>query len=371
MRPFTPTLAGRLFAPSVAALLAGLLGLAAADPLRAAEHVVNNVKELRAALSSLEHGDTIKIAPGTYPGGNHVVGIAKLTVEGLDPADPPVFEGGSNGWQFSECSDLTLRHLHVRKQTANGFNLDNGSAERPLVDGVRIEHVQVSDVGPTGNRDGFKLSGLRGAVIRDCTVSGWGGQAVDMVGCHNMRVVYCRFVGKEGFSASAGVQTKGGTSGVTVENCRFENAGERPLNIGGSTGLEYFRPLGAKHEAKDITVRSNHIEGSLCAAAFVGVDGALFENNTVLYPTRWLFRILQETREEGFVPCRNGIVRDNRIIFRRADIREDVNRSAAGIAPETFRFENNKWFAEDRPTASKPKLPTEETGGEYGTDPRS
>lgn len=355
----------------VAALAAAiLLPTAVASSLAAAEHVVSNREELRAALSSLEHGDTVKIAPGTYPGGHHVDGVARLTVEALDPANPPVFEGNSTAWQFSECPDLTLRHLQARKQTSNGFNIDNGSAERPLVEGVRIEHVQISDIGPQGNYDGFKLSGLRGAVIRDCSVTGWGGQAVDMVGCHNVRVVACRFVGKEGYSASAGVQTKGGSSGVTVENCRFENAGERPLNIGGSTDLEYFRPLGAKFEAKDITVRGNHIEGSPCAAAFVGVDGALFENNTVLYPTRWLFRILQETREEGFAPCRNGVVRGNRIIFRRGDIREDVNTSDDGIAPETFVFENNRWFAEDRPQASKPKLPTEETGGEYGTDPR-
>jgi len=154
-----------------------------------------------------------------------------------------------------------------------------------------------------------------------------------------------------------------------VEKCVFENAGERPVNIGGSTGMPFFRPQGAKHEAKDITVRGNHIEGSLCAAAFVGVDGALFEDNTVLYPARWIFRILQETRAEGFVPCRGGIVRGNRVVFRRADIREDVNMSP-GVAAETFRFENNRWFAEDRPLASKPRLPVEETGGEHGTDPR-
>ncbi|MGC3968479.1 MAG: right-handed parallel beta-helix repeat-containing protein [Pirellulales bacterium] len=363
--------AAGFFAWFAIALIAERCMFCAGGTLRAAEHTVQNAQELRAALSSLEHGDTVKIAPGTYPGGNHVNGVAKLTVEALDPENPPVFEGGLTGWQFSECPDLTLRYLQVRGQTSNGLNLDNGSAEQPLVEGVRIEHVQVSDIGPDGNYDGIKMSGLRGTVIRDCLVTGWGGQAIDMVGCHNLRIVYCRFVGKEGYRPSAGVQAKGGSSGVTVENCRFENAGERPLNIGGSTDLPFFRPLDAKHEAKDITVRGNHIEGGLCAAAFVGVDGAVFENNTVLFPTRWLFRILQENRSEGFVPSRNGVVRGNRIIFRRGDIREDVNTSDDGIAPETFRFENNRWFAEDRPDASRPKLPVEETGGEYGTDPRS
>ena len=168
-----------------------------------------------------------------------------------------------------------------------------------------------------------------------------------------------------GFTASAAIQLKGGTSGIIVEKCRFLNAGERPLNIGGSTGLAYFRPSGTKHEAASIVVRDNHIEGSPCAAAFVGVDGAEFSNNTILYPTKWIFRILQETREPGFAPCRNVLIKNNRFTFRRSQVQTDVNLSD-GTAPETFRFESNHWLAEDRPTASQPKLPTQETAGTYG-----
>jgi hypothetical protein len=341
----------------------------AGSAVTAAEHVARDPASLRAALAELKSGDVLKIAPGKYPGGQYVKGVANLTVEALDPQRPPVFEGGKTGWHFSECPGLTLRHLHVRGQSVNGLNLDDGDAGKPLVEGVRIDNVQVSDIGPEGNYDGIKVSGLRGVVIRDCLVTGWGGQAIDFVGCHDALVTGCRFAGKPGFRTASGVQIKGGSSGVVVEKCRFENAGERPLNIGGSTGLAFFRPPGAKHEAKDINVRANRIEGSLCAAAFVGVAGALFEDNTILFPSRWIFRILQENRAEGFVPCRNGVVRGNRIVFRRADIREDVN-IGPGVAAQTFRFENNHWFAEDRPDASKPRLPVAEIGGVYGTDPR-
>ncbi len=62
------------------------------------------------------------------------------------------------------------------------------------------------------------------------------------------------------------------------------------------------------------------------------------------------------------------IVKDNRITFRRSDVQTEVN-IGPGTAPETFRFENNRWFAEDRPQASKPKLPVEEKGGVYGQIP--
>ncbi|MCB1091974.1 MAG: hypothetical protein KDL87_10605, partial [Verrucomicrobiae bacterium] len=178
-----------------------------------------------------------------------------------------------------------------------------------------------------------------------------------------------RFIGREGFSATAGVQLKGGCSEITVEKCHFTDAGERPLNLGGSTGLEYFRPQEAKYEAASLIARENVIEGSLCAAAFVGVDGAEFTDNTLLYPQRWIFRILQETTAPGFVPCRKVRIAGNRIVFRRSQIRSDIN-VGAHTAPETFTFEGNHWFAEDRPEASKPQLPVEESGGVYGKDPR-
>lgn len=335
----------------------------------AVDVVVRDAGELRAALRDLKPGTTLKIAPGEYPGGHHVSAVERLTIEALDPKHPPHFQGGTNGWQFSRCTDLILRNVRVSGQSGNGLNLDDGGRPDQPVTGITIENVEISDIGPKGNHDGIKCSGLDKLTIRGCTISGWGGQGIDFVGCHDSLITGCRFVGKEGFTASAAIQLKGGTSDVVVEQCHFTNAGERPLNIGGSTGLEYFRPLGAQHEGARLTVRNNVIEGSSCAAAFVGVDGAEFRGNTILFPTKWIFRILQETKAPGFVPCRNVVVKDNKIIFRRAQVQVDVN-IGPDVAAETFRFEGNQWFAEDRPQASQPRLPVAETGGAHGTDPR-
>jgi hypothetical protein len=336
---------------------------------RAEDVVAGDADSLRAALRNLKSGTVLKIAPGKYPGGQFVGGIDKLTVEALDPKDPPVFAGGGVGWQFSNCPNLTVRHLKVTGQTGNGVNLDDGGQRERAVTGITLEHLEVSDIGPKGNCDGIKCSGLDKITIRDCTVTGWGGEGIDFVGCHQAVITGCRFVGKEGFSASAGVQLKGGTSDVTVEKCHFINAGQRPINLGGSTGAPYFRPQGVTHEASRLVVRENTIEGSICAAAFVGVDGAEFSGNTVRFPTKWIFRILQETRTPGFVPCRNVVVKNNRITFRRAQVQTDIN-IGDGTSPETFRFEANTWYAEDRPAASKPRLPVEEKGGVYGQQPR-
>lgn len=355
-----------------------LLGLILSVPLAVrtvgveiveAEVIVRDADSLRAAIRELKPGTTLKVAPGDYPGGHYVSGVERLTVEALDPKDPPHFRGGGNAWHFSRCPELTLRNLRLSGQTSNGLNLDDGGKFDQPVSGITLERLEISDIGPQGNHDGIKCSGLDRMTIRDCTLTGWGGQGIDLVGCHQSLITGCHFVGKAGFSASAGVQTKGGSSDITIEKCHFVNGGERPLNVGGSTGLNLFRPAGAKYEAKRIVVRDNVIEGGLAAAAFVGVDGAEFTNNTILYPEKWIFRMLQETSAAGFVPCRNVLVKDNRIIFRRRQVQTEVN-VGGGTEPESFRFAGNRWFAEDRPQASKPRLPVAEQGGIHGVDPR-
>lgn len=334
-----------------------------------AKVIIRHNEELKAALRDLKPYTHLLIGPGEYAGGHHVRNIGNLTIEALDPAHPPVFKGGKNAWQFSRCPSLTLRHLKITGQSDNGLNLDDGGQFDSPVENITIEQVEISDIGPQGNHDAIKCSGLKKLEIKHCLITGWGGQGIDFVGCHDSLISGCHFEGKQGFSASAGIQLKGGTSKVVVENCRFINGGERPVNAGGSTGLSYFRPQGASYEAKDIIIRNNTFEGSPCAVAFVGVDGAEFSNNTVLFPRQWLFRILQETRAPGFVPCRNVTIKNNRFIFRRADLRADVNIGPE-TSPETFVFADNHWFAEDRPEDSRPKLPAPETGGQYGKDPR-
>ncbi len=208
------------------------------------EVIVRNTQELAASLRTLSMTEKtrLRIAPGTYPGGHHVSGITDLTIEALDPKNPPHFQGGANAWQFSQCRGLTVRGLRISGQTSNGLNLDDGGQLDRPVTGITIEDVTISDIGPTGNHDAIKCSGLVDLTIRRCVITGWGGQGIDFVGCHKSLITECRFIGKPGFTATAAIQLKGGTSDIVVTKCHFLQAGERPLNLGGSTGLPYFRP---------------------------------------------------------------------------------------------------------------------------------
>jgi hypothetical protein len=172
------------------------------------------------------------------------------------------------------------------------------------------------------------------------------------------------------------VQAKGGSAEITIRSCRFEEAGERGVNLGGSTGDGVFRPRlsafpeNGRYEAKDIRVEGCTFVRGGAAVAFVGVDGAVVRYNTIYRPGRYAVRILQEKTDTGFVPCRNGVFESNVVVFRSdAWVTGGVNVGPS-TAPETFRFAGNLWYCEDRPDRSEPRLPTAETGGVVGKDPR-
>ena len=92
--------------------------------------------------------------------------------------------------------------------------------------------------------------------------------------------------------------------------------------------------------------------------------------NTIYDPGRWALRILQETKEPGFVPSRRGVFTDNIIVFRSDAWASGGVNIGPGTAPETFEFARNVWFCRDAPQRSKPTLPTPERDGTYGSDPQ-
>lgn len=358
---------------AIGVVLVGPVGLA---PGLAAQRVekVSDDASLRAAIREARPGTRIAIAAGRFQPGVFVRNLRgtaaePIAIEGADLKNPPLFEGGSVAWQLSDCEYVTLRNLSVRGQRQNGINIDDGGTFDTPAHHITLEDLRVAEIGPTGNFDGIKMSGVDDFVVRCSTVEGWGGQAIDMVGCHRGLIEDCTFRGREGFSQDTGPQTKGGSSEITIRRCLFLGAGGRAVQLGGSTGMNFFRPKGARYEAKDIRVEGCTFVGSDAPVAFTGVDGATFRYNTIYRPTRWVLRILQETTAPGFAACRNGRFEHNLIVFRRSQLNAFVN-VGPNTRPETFTFADNWWFCEDRPEASRPQLPAAETGGVYGIDPK-
>ena len=379
MRDMTDARTTDTLLPSVLALCLSALSIAPAlGQAREATVAVRDRAELVRAVANATPGTRIEMAPGTYAGGLHFSGVkgkpgSPIVIAAADRAGRPIIDGGNTGMHLSGVEHLELHDLVLQNARGNGLNIDDaGTFVRPAHH-VVLRRLHVRDVGPKGNRDGIKLSGLDDFRVERCVVERWGdrGQGIDMVGCHRGVIDGCTL--RHGDDRGAGVQTKGGSRDVRIVRCRFEHAGSRAVNVGGSTGLKYFRPpleSGLAHaEARDIVVEGCTFIGSAAPVAFVGVDGAVVRLNTIYRPKRWVLRILQETRGPGFVPCRGGVFSANIIAFRSDEVRATVNIGPA-TSPETFSFSRNWWYCIDRPARSKPQLPRPGSEGTVGKAPQ-
>lgn len=338
------------------------------------ETVVKSNQELRLALSQAKAGTKILIESGLYSGGLYFMNLngepeKPIVISSADPRQPAIIDGGNEGLHFSDVSYLEIDNIVISNSKYNGINIDDGGTYSTPSHHIVLKNIILHDIGPDGNRDGIKLSGVDDFIIENCLIERWGnsGSAIDMVGCHHGIIKNCRFRYKSEVQAS-GVQSKGGSSDISILGCYFENAGSRSINIGGHTGLDFFRPSPQGYEAKNISVERCVFIGSQAPIAFVGANGASVRYNTIYRPKRWVIRILQESNSPEFIPCSNGVFSDNIIAFRSDEIRTIAN-IGPNTKPETFSFFRNFWYCIDDPTKSRPILPVSEIDGVYGVDP--
>ncbi len=350
-----------------AALL--LAAAAAAAPGQGRVVGVTDAPGFVRAVRAARPGTTVRLAPGTYGANHHFTRIRgragqPIVIEGADPNRPPVFGGGALGLHLSDCEHVTLRHVAVRGARINGINIDDGGSFETPARHIVLDGVTIENIGPRGNHDGLKMSGVDDFVLRDCRIAGWGGSAIDMVGCHDGVIESCSFVARRGHSQHHGVQAKGGSKGILIHRCFFDSRHgcQRPVNIGGSTGLAYFRPKPTDHEATDITVAGNRFVGGLCAVAWATARGGRVHHNTIYMPAKWVVRILQEQPVPKFKPCGEGVFEKNLVVHGRLGVAVNVGPHTA---PRTFRFAGNAWYGPGRV-----RLPVPERGGIHGVDPR-
>ena len=322
----------------------------------------------------------IRMAPGEYPGGIGFWNLSgepdrPIVIAAADPRNPPVIKGGKTGLYFSNPSHVEVRDLVITGASVYGLHIDDGGSKagsppRHLL----LRGLRVSDTGTDGNHDALKLSGLEDFRVEGCTLERWGrGEGIDMVGCHG-GTIEGNVLRHDGRTVVTGVQMKGGTSRMVVRRNRFEQIGGRGINVGGCTGLQFFRPpltTPPFSEAREILVEGNSFIGGIVPFAFPGTDGATVRFNTIYCPKRWALRILQETSADGFVPSRNGVLTDNLFVFRSEEWNGGGVDIGDGTDPKSFRFERNWWYCLNDPAKTKRlvRLPTQEIDGVYGRDP--
>lgn len=330
---------------------------------------------LAEALDAATPSTRILVRPGTYESSffSDIQGEPGRPIAIVGEGDV-VFEAGSaEVLHLVDPRYLVLENITLRGSSSHGINIDDGGSYETPAEFVVLRAITIASAGSGGNNDCIKLSGLDDFWIEESDIGGCDrGESIDMVGCHRGVISGNHFRTTVG----NGVQTKGGSADMLITGNLFEDIPGRAVNAGGSTGLDFFRPIDAPHEAARIRVIANvFLRGgteSGAPIAFVGCDGCQFVHNTVITPEGgWIARILQETTGARFAPSRNGLVANNLYVLNVDALRTFVN-VGADTAPETFTFANNLWFALDRDDWSGPTLPAEippETGAVIQEDP--
>ncbi len=324
---------------------------------------------LQLAAQQARAGDTILVHSGVHSGDNAINNLHGSQSQWItimaEQQGSAVFRGGSQAFQMSEASYVRIEGLSFEQQTGNGVNIDDAGTLETPTHHIHIVRCTWRSMSATGNNDELKLSGVDDFEVRECVFQNGanGGSLVDMVGCHR-GLFHNNLFERAGSNA---VQAKGASSDILIHANRFYNCGERAINVGGSTGLAFFRPLDAKYEAKNIRVFANIFVGAVTPIAFVGAIECRVENNTIHRPSRWAFRILQENTSAGFVPCANNSFRNNIVVYGT------TGTVAVNVGPNTdpssFRFANNIWYNPDDSRWSGPNLPATELNGLQNRNP--
>jgi hypothetical protein len=304
---------------------------------------------LSATQAILQAGDTALLLDQIFDDGTQFLSNLQGTetdpiVIMTQPGASPIFQGGSEAIHLINCNYVELNGITVEQQTSNGINIDDGGDYSTPTTHITIRNCHFRNMGASGNRDFLKLSGLDYFLIEHCTFTSGssGGSGIDMVGCHWGTIQDCE-LDEAGIS---GIQAKGGTRFITIRRNRLSNHSQRALNLGGSTGLQFFRPplpdpIVDAYEASDINVFANVFIDNWAPIAYVGSTNVVVRNNTFYTPENWVIRILQENTASGFLPCQNNEFSNN-IIYLASDLTE-VN-VGPNTLPETFTFSHNLWY---------------------------
>jgi hypothetical protein len=343
------------------------------------------------AAQGISPGTAVHVHAGTHPGGTYLDALRgtaaqPIWIMGVPGEARPVIEGGNQGVYLTRPRYVILQNLEIRGTADNGINVDDGEevANPDAARFVLFRDLDIHDTGkrPSGVANCLKMAGVNNVFVLGSSFArcgngpGSGAGGVDGVGVHSGRLSFNRFL-SNGFG---GIQFKGGSRDIEIRSNLFYDTGWRGVNMGGSTGEAFFRPpLSASslnYEAARIQVVANIFNGSEAAASFAGCMDCQFSHNTVINPSKWALRILQETLTIGrysFARTGHGLVAGNIFYFRRADLNagEDIN-VGADADPRSFSLLRNLWYAHDNPAQSSPRLPllpSARTGDVVTTDP--
>jgi len=353
----------------------GYLGCAiaaVAAPALAADYVATTTTQARNFLDTAVPGDTVLLAPGVYDNLT-IEDRPGVTLRSQDPANPAIIrpEGDSTpALYIGHPLNVTVSDLIIEftPTTAVSHGVSVSRQDMPTFgDGLTLQNLTIRLAAPTtggGNWDGIHISDTHNFLIQNCTVENWGseGSGIDLVGAYDGIIRNNVLTGAFN-NTGTGIQMKGGARNIIVRANRLDNAGNRAINFGGLTDLEFFAP-GVNYEASNLIAEGNVITHGFAPVAFDASIGCTFRFNLSYDTDRWMGRILPEDPPAAGFPTQvvGGKFIGNRFVWARdfvdTDTHSDEYINTSDPADyDLFSFVGNQWYKRTDPARSTPWFP--------------
>jgi hypothetical protein len=329
-----------------------------ADPAAGTQHLVRAGDDWSRLAATCKPGDEIVLMPGQH----RPAVLADLrgergnpiTIRSVAPHAPAVILADQDGLRLVRPQFVVVENIQIRDATMYGLLVDGrddaGTAAEPWPSHLVIRDVVIERIGPQGNRHGMRLSCLRRVDIEGCRVEGWGGAAIEIVGSHDVSLLRCQLKGLPDHGQQCGVQMRGGSVNVRIEQSRFENAGLYAVLFGGRSAPDEFCPPLPETEtaASSFEIRSGYVEKSLILAGsnaigFFGAAECLARNCTIIRPRGSVLVIGHDPADPRVSPLQRGIFGANLILWKPGDLTALAIVDPAVDAAD-FVVEPNLWW---------------------------
>jgi len=288
-------------------IAAAVVCAAASVGVSATQHLVAPGEDWSRLASRVKPGDEIILMPGRHKPASFtdLRGEANrpIIIRSVTPDAPAVIVADSAGIEFIRPFAVILQDVQITAGTRAGIRATDGESGDgvvgdPFQSGFRVRRVSISRIGPEATSDAVRIWGLADVQIDQLTVVGWGGAAVEIVGCREVTIERSRFLGDSDFEQVSGVEVRGGSQAVSMIDCVFRDCGDASIALGGPSARREFRPAlpdvpdpkRPRFEASRIQVDRCEVVGGRTSIALIGAQHVVINACTIVNPEESLFR---------------------------------------------------------------------------------
>jgi hypothetical protein len=339
-------------------VVCAILGLA--RPARAAQHLINPGDDWQSRATKIRPGDEVILLPGRHRPASfdRLVGTseAPITIRGASPQKPAVISAQLDGIRIKHGAHLVIKDLQITGGSASGIWISGASAEGSAAqrdNDILITNVAISKIGPRGQRHGIYLNALNDVRVVGARIEGWGGSAIELVACSDVTIASGTFKGLVDHTQYCGIRARAGSERVSISECRFENAGDFVICMGGKSNPTDFIPAipsdaqaASVSEAAAIQVDRCKIVGGLCPIALIHADACSVRASTIVRPHRCVMAVLNESPDVRVKPTGRNTFGFNLMVWQAGDIVR-LAEIGEGAKADTIVLEDNLWWSNE------------------------